>query len=132
MAVIAAFVLNAGLNFALGLLLAKLLGPADFGRFALATAGAIVLNTLLFEWLRLSATLEAGALASYFDARTDRRKQEAVPIGDVSRAPAVLSVEGRTHDVKARTPSFSTHPAGASSGACFRRCRLYTGPYLPP
>ena len=56
MAVIAAFVLNAGLNFALGLLLAKLLGPADFGLFALATAGAVVLNTVLFEWLRLSAT----------------------------------------------------------------------------
>src|SRR3954451_12450388 len=56
MAVIAAFVLNAGLNFILGLIIAKLLGPADFGRFALATAGAIVLNTLLFEWLRLSAT----------------------------------------------------------------------------
>ena len=56
MAVIAAFVLNAGLNFVLGLLIAKLLGPADFGRFALATTGAIVMNTLLFEWLRLSAT----------------------------------------------------------------------------
>jgi len=56
MAVIVAFVLNAGLSFGLGLLLAMLLGPADFGRFALATAGAIVLNTLLLEWLRLSAT----------------------------------------------------------------------------
>src|ERR1700712_3402266 len=56
MAVIAAFILNAGLNFVLGLLVAKLLGPADFGLFALATAGAIVANTLLFEWLRLSAT----------------------------------------------------------------------------
>ncbi|MGX9983662.1 polysaccharide biosynthesis C-terminal domain-containing protein [Methylobacterium fujisawaense] len=56
MAVIAAFVINAGLNFVLGLLIAKLLGPADFGRFALATTGAIVLNTVLFEWLRLSAT----------------------------------------------------------------------------
>lgn len=56
MAVIAAFVLNAGLNFVLGLLVAKLLGPADFGLFALATAGAIVANTVLFEWLRLSAT----------------------------------------------------------------------------
>lgn len=56
MAVIAAFVLNAGLNFVLGLLIAKLLGPAEFGLFALATAGAIVANTVLFEWLRLSAT----------------------------------------------------------------------------
>lgn len=56
MAVIAAFVLNAGLNFVLGIAIARMLGPADFGRFALATAGAVVLNTVLFEWLRLSAT----------------------------------------------------------------------------
>ncbi|KQO51711.1 lipopolysaccharide biosynthesis protein [Methylobacterium sp. Leaf85] len=56
MAVIAAFILNAGLNFCLGLLLAKLMGPADFGLFGLATTGAVVLNTLVFEWLRLSAT----------------------------------------------------------------------------
>ena len=56
MAVIAAFVLNAGLNFLLGLMIAKLLGPADFGRFALATAGAVALTTIMFEWLRLSAT----------------------------------------------------------------------------
>jgi O-antigen/teichoic acid export membrane protein len=56
MTVIAAFVVNAVLNLALGLLLAQVLGPADFGRFALGTAGAVVLNILLFEWLRLSAT----------------------------------------------------------------------------
>ncbi len=56
MAVIAAFVVNAVINLALGLLLAQVLGPADFGRFAIGTAGAVALNTLLFEWLRLSAT----------------------------------------------------------------------------
>ncbi|KMO19816.1 lipopolysaccharide biosynthesis protein [Methylobacterium platani] len=56
MAVIAAFVVNAALNLALGLLIAQILGPADFGRFALGTAGAVVLNIMLFEWLRLSAT----------------------------------------------------------------------------
>ena len=47
--------------------------------------------------------MEAGALAAYFDARTDRRKRAEAPVGDVSRAPAVLSVEGRTHDVKVCT-----------------------------
>ncbi|UHC16923.1 polysaccharide biosynthesis C-terminal domain-containing protein [Methylobacterium currus] len=56
MAVIAAFVVNAVMNLALGLLIAQILGPAGFGRFALGTAGAVALNTLLFEWLRLSAT----------------------------------------------------------------------------
>ncbi len=56
MAVIAAYVVNAVLNLALGLLLAQILGPADFGRFALGMAGSVVLTTLFFEWLRLSAT----------------------------------------------------------------------------
>ncbi|MEH3145068.1 MAG: polysaccharide biosynthesis C-terminal domain-containing protein [Methylobacterium frigidaeris] len=56
MAVIAAYVVNAVLNLALGLLLAQILGPADFGRFALGIAGSVVLTTLFFEWLRLSAT----------------------------------------------------------------------------
>jgi O-antigen/teichoic acid export membrane protein len=56
MAVIAAFTLNAGLNFVLGLLVASLLGPADFGRFALGTAFAIAMNTVVFEWLRLATT----------------------------------------------------------------------------
>ena len=44
MAVIAAYVVNAVLNLALGLLLAQILGPADFGRFALGMAGSVVLT----------------------------------------------------------------------------------------
>ncbi len=63
MAVIAAFTLNAGLNFVLGLLVASLLGPADFGRFALGTAFAIAVNTVVFEWLRLATT-------RFYSART--------------------------------------------------------------
>ncbi|MDF3060417.1 MAG: hypothetical protein K0S06_526 [Microvirga sp.] len=56
MSIVVAFFVNAALNFALGLLVAKFLGPSDFGRYAVAMAVAIVLNTLAFEWLRLSAT----------------------------------------------------------------------------
>lgn len=56
MAIILTFVVNAGLNFVIGLLVAKLLGPEAFGRFALAMAAAVVVNTALFEWLRLAAT----------------------------------------------------------------------------
>ncbi|HEX8165606.1 MAG TPA: polysaccharide biosynthesis C-terminal domain-containing protein [Beijerinckiaceae bacterium] len=56
MIIVAAFLANAGLNFALGLLVAKLLGPGEFGRYAVAMAVAVVINTLGFEWLRLSAT----------------------------------------------------------------------------
>jgi O-antigen/teichoic acid export membrane protein len=83
MAVICAFILNAGLNFVLGLLIAKLLGPAEFGLFALATAGAVVANTVLFEWLRLSAT-------RFYSARV--RAQEPWIRQGLDRAYAVMGV----------------------------------------
>lgn len=50
------FILNSLFNFAIGLLVAKFLGPAEYGRFALALSTAIVIETLCFDWLRLSAT----------------------------------------------------------------------------
>lgn len=50
------FLLNSLLNFAVGLLVAKALGPSEYGRFMLALAVAIVMQTLLFDWLRLAAT----------------------------------------------------------------------------
>lgn len=50
------FILNAGLNFVLGLALAAVLGPAEYGRFAVAAMVAVVLGTAGFDWLRLSAT----------------------------------------------------------------------------
>jgi O-antigen/teichoic acid export membrane protein len=56
MTIVAAFLVNAGLNFALGLLVAKFLGPDKFGRYAVAMAVAVVINTVAFEWLRLSTT----------------------------------------------------------------------------
>ena len=56
MTIILTFVVNAGLNFVIGLLVAKFLGPEAFGRYALAMAAAVVVNTALFEWLRLAAT----------------------------------------------------------------------------
>ncbi len=56
MAIFLTFAVNAGLNFALGLLVAWVLGPEAFGRFSLAFTAALVINTALFEWLRLCAT----------------------------------------------------------------------------
>ncbi len=52
----AAFVLSALVQFLLGLVVAWLLGPAEFGAYALAVAAGILLQTLCFEWLRLGAT----------------------------------------------------------------------------
>lgn len=50
------FIVNSLLNFVVSLLVAKFLGPAEYGRFVLALSLAIVLQTLIFDWLRLAAT----------------------------------------------------------------------------
>lgn len=50
------FILNSLLNFVVSLLVAKFLGPAEYGRFVLALSAAVALQLLLFDWLRLAAT----------------------------------------------------------------------------
>src|SRR5258708_37986196 len=50
-----AFASNSLFNFLVGLLVAKFLGPAEFGRFAIALATAIIINTGSLDWVRLSA-----------------------------------------------------------------------------
>ncbi len=55
MRVLAAFLVNTLFNFVIGLLVAKFLGPNQFGRFALAAAVGIMIQTVTFEWIRLSA-----------------------------------------------------------------------------
>lgn len=47
---------NILVNFAIGLLVAKYLGPEEYGRFALAYATAIFVQTGFFDWIRLGAT----------------------------------------------------------------------------
>ena len=54
------FILNAVLNFAFGVLLSAVLGPAEFGRFATIALAATTLGTALFDWLRLSAIRFSG------------------------------------------------------------------------
>ena len=56
MRVLAAFFVNVLFNFAVGLLVAKFLGPAEYGRFALALATAMAVQALFLDWLRLGAT----------------------------------------------------------------------------
>ncbi|WNJ89056.1 lipopolysaccharide biosynthesis protein [Bosea sp. 685] len=55
MTVLLPFVINAGLNFVLGLLIAFFLGPAEFGRYAIGAAIIVLVNTALLDWLRISA-----------------------------------------------------------------------------
>ncbi|PWB78663.1 MAG: teichoic acid transporter [Methylocystaceae bacterium] len=56
MKVLAAFLANTIANFVIGLIVAKFLGPEEYGRFALAFAVASAIQIALFDWLRLSAT----------------------------------------------------------------------------
>ena len=55
MRVLAAFLINTLFNFVIGLLVALYLGPDQFGRFALAMAVGMVVQTIAFEWIRLAA-----------------------------------------------------------------------------
>ncbi len=55
MTVLLPFVINAGMNFVLGLLVALFLGPDEFGRYAIGAAIIVLVNTALMDWLKLSA-----------------------------------------------------------------------------
>jgi O-antigen/teichoic acid export membrane protein len=48
------FFLNSATNFALGIVLSALLGPAEFGRYATVALAAITLAGAVFDWLRYS------------------------------------------------------------------------------
>ena len=49
------FLLNTFANFLVGLLIAKFLGPAEYGRYAIAISIAAMLQSIGFDWTRLSA-----------------------------------------------------------------------------
>ena len=65
MTVLAAFLLNTIFNFFLGLLVAYFLGPAEFGRFALALAIGAMTQSLVLDWIRLSALRFFSGAAHY-------------------------------------------------------------------
>jgi O-antigen/teichoic acid export membrane protein len=51
----ATFLVNAGLNFLLNLLVAAVLAPEEFGRYALAAAVAVLVNGVAFTWFSMAA-----------------------------------------------------------------------------
>ena len=63
MTVLAAFLSNTLFNFTIGLLLARFLGPEDYGRFAVALAVAVMIQTVAFDWARLAAARFYSSLA---------------------------------------------------------------------
>lgn len=50
----AMFAINSGLNFVLGLLVARFLGPEQFGLYALGAALMVLINAFAIDWLKLS------------------------------------------------------------------------------
>ncbi len=56
MLVVATFLVNSAFNLALGLLVARFLGPQGFGQYAVAAALGVALNVLFLDWIRLAAT----------------------------------------------------------------------------
>jgi O-antigen/teichoic acid export membrane protein len=55
MLVVIPFVVNAALNFVLGLLVAWVLGPQEFGLYAIGAALMVVVNAIALDWLKLAA-----------------------------------------------------------------------------
>ncbi len=55
MSVVLTFLINTIFNLIVGLIVAKFLGPAEYGKFALSIAVMTFGQTLAFEWIRLSA-----------------------------------------------------------------------------
>lgn len=72
----AALALSSGLNFLALFVWIRLLDPREFGIYSLVSATALLLNALMFEWLRIFAlrTLYDGKS----DIRVDRRQADAL------------------------------------------------------
>ena len=83
MKVLLAFVINALFNFVIGLIVAKFLGPEEYGRFALALALGLVIQTAVFDWIRLSAI-------RFYSQRT--RQDEPQVRATLDTAFAILAV----------------------------------------
>jgi O-antigen/teichoic acid export membrane protein len=85
-----AFALNAVFNFLVGLLVAKFLGPAEFGRFAIASATAVIINAGGFDWIRLSAVRFYSARTR--DARPEVRATLDVCFGALTAIVSLVAV----------------------------------------
>jgi hypothetical protein len=66
------FFFNAAANFALGIAISALLGPAEFGRYATVALGATIVAMAFFDWLRLSSIR--------FSAAGERREATAASL----------------------------------------------------
>ncbi|WP_237476509.1 lipopolysaccharide biosynthesis protein [Lichenibacterium dinghuense] len=89
MKIILPFISNTLMNFVIGLLLARFLGPAEYGRMALALAVGQVVQTLMFDWLRLAAT-------RFYSERVRLERPELRATLDTSFAVLILALSAVT------------------------------------
>ena len=89
MKIILPFISNTLMNFIIGLLLARFLGPAEYGRMALALAVGQVIQTLAFDWLRLAAT-------RFYSERTRQERPELRATLDASFAVLIAALSAST------------------------------------
>jgi hypothetical protein len=82
------FFLNAAANFALGVTLGALLGPAEFGRYATVALGASILAMTFFDWLRLSSI-------RFFRCGRASRGHRRQPRGELYRHDGCCGRRGR-------------------------------------
>ncbi len=87
MRMILTFAVNAGLNFVLALIVARYLGPDEYGRYAVAMAAALVAATLLLDWLRLSAT-------RFYSAKTRADEPSIRASLDATQAAITMALVG--------------------------------------
>ncbi len=83
MKIVLPFISNTLMNFVIGLLLARFLGPAEYGRMALALAVGQVVQTVAFDWLRLAAT-------RFYSERTRAAEPQLRATLDVSFAGLIV------------------------------------------
>lgn len=136
MRIILTFILNAVLNLVLGLLIARFLGPDDYGRYALAMAAALVINTLLLDWLKVSATrfYSDSARTSAPDIRASLDlAQGTISLGIIAFALALVisGVDlGLPAALVAATAAAGIATAAFDYQAALARARFHDGAYM--
>lgn len=96
------FFLNAAANFALGVTLGALLGPAEFGRYASVALGASILAMTFFDWLRLSSIR--------FSAAGERREVTAASL-EASYIAMIVAAVGAVGALHALGVDFGMGPS---------------------
>lgn len=104
MTFVAIFLVNAALSFALSLVVAYMVGPEAFGRYAVALSLSVVINTAVFEWLRLSTT-------RFYSERAEAERPEVRRTLDIAYAVSCALIVLVTAVLLAAGPDLGLPPA---------------------